>query len=137
MPGTTDLLIQCLKATPSVVDLELQPNHLVIDTTFAEFTGHTDFLPKLESFHLVAVYSRVSGVTPTTATDVVDMLCWRWAAVGIARLQSFRFAYDPKKMPDLDEMFSSSHSKFRQLEEEGMLLYIGQATDIDYDIDTM
>ncbi|KAJ7868298.1 hypothetical protein B0H13DRAFT_2670318 [Mycena leptocephala] len=119
MPETTELLIQCLKATPSVVHLKLQPNHLVINTTIAQFTGHADFLPKLESFHLVAVYSRVSGVTLKTATDVADMLRWRWAAVGIARLQSFRFAYDAnaKKMPALDEMFLSSHSKFRRLEE--------------------
>ncbi|KAF7337876.1 hypothetical protein MVEN_02010600 [Mycena venus] len=124
--GTTDLLIQCLKAVPSVVHLELRPSGLDIDMMLAQFTGHPDFLPKLESFHLFALYPSSYGATPTIATDVLNMLCRRWAAVDVTRLQSFRLAYDvPRsscdgKIPGLGDTLSS-HSKFRQLQEEGMV----------------
>ncbi|KAF7337875.1 F-box domain-containing protein [Mycena venus] len=140
MPGTTDLLIQCLKAIPSVVHLKLRPSQLD-NTLLSQFTGHSDFLPKLESFHLVAVYSEITGTTPDIAVNVMDMLHWRWTAVGVTRLQSFRLAYNAKepgfncngKIPGLDDALSS-RSKFRRLQNEGMVLYVGQAEYIDYSL---
>ncbi|KAJ7685699.1 hypothetical protein DFH06DRAFT_1463673 [Mycena polygramma] len=52
MPTTSDDLIECLKATPSLVHLKLTPvpTSADMDAVFAQCTGRVDFLPKLESF---------------------------------------------------------------------------------------
>ncbi|KAJ7311500.1 hypothetical protein DFH08DRAFT_943826 [Mycena albidolilacea] len=89
IPASADALIECLKATPSVIDLSLQIHTRIVNTgpVFAKLTGHRDFLPKLESLH-------IQLSTPTPIVDelgVVLMLIWRCLTSEVARLQSFRF----------------------------------------------
>ncbi|KAJ7137861.1 hypothetical protein C8R44DRAFT_766367 [Mycena epipterygia] len=114
-------LIQCLEVLPSLVHLKIEPpdpRHM--NTIFAHFTGNTDFLPKLESFHTVLLSSRLHYITQSV---MIDFLCWRWAAVGITRLQSFQFEH-VCETPAFDDDIKS-HSEFRRLEQEGMSLYVG------------
>jgi hypothetical protein len=128
MPAATGTLIECLKATPSLVHLKLLPLRLVVNTMFAQLRGHSDFLPKLESLHFIFSHSRISGVKPGVAAAIlVDMLCWRWASVGITRLQSFRLAYAASSDPAVADAVTV-HPKFRRLKDEGMMLYIGRIT---------
>ncbi|KAJ6531255.1 hypothetical protein B0H19DRAFT_1190972 [Mycena capillaripes] len=123
MPATTDTLIECLKATSSVVHFKFQPPHLGFDfnSLLCRFTGHSDFLPNLQSFLMVFPFSGVSSVTPATCLLMIDMLRWRWSAIGSTRLQSFQlkhpyntqFENSIKTLPD-----------FRELQQEGMALDI-------------
>ncbi|KAF7363889.1 hypothetical protein MSAN_01046900 [Mycena sanguinolenta] len=48
VPATEDALIDCLKATPTLVYLQLQIFHHIFDLNplFAKFTGPSNFLPK-------------------------------------------------------------------------------------------
>ncbi|KAJ6502059.1 hypothetical protein C8R45DRAFT_895294 [Mycena sanguinolenta] len=74
-PTTVDTLIDCLKATPTVTELELRiPYYIVhLNPLFAKFAGDGDFLPQLESFHI-----SVSG--PQSFPDpslVLAALQWR------------------------------------------------------------
>ncbi|KAJ6531172.1 hypothetical protein B0H19DRAFT_471937 [Mycena capillaripes] len=127
MPATSDTLIECLKATPTLVNLKIQPLHFAVNAVVARLTGPSDFLPKLESFHLVFSLSHVADVTSKSASVVVEMLCWRWAAVGISRLQSFRLAHGGIDKPKFVDAVKS-HPEFGRLKENGMALYIGQMT---------
>jgi hypothetical protein len=61
------------------------------------------------------------------AAILVDMLCWRWASVGITRLQFFRLAYAAASDPAVADAVTV-HPKFRRLKDEGMTLYIGRIT---------
>ncbi|KAJ7685696.1 hypothetical protein DFH06DRAFT_1159159 [Mycena polygramma] len=125
---TPDDLIECLKATPSLVCLKLVP-HVAIDIIFARLTGQIDFLPKLESFHTFFPYNHTTWHVDVSV--VVHMLCWRWAAVGIARLQSFRLGYHTdRKEPRVGETLAS-HSECQALRAEGMDLYFGETSHID------
>ncbi|KAJ7907367.1 hypothetical protein B0H13DRAFT_2019159 [Mycena leptocephala] len=128
MPTTTETLIQCLKATPSLVHLKLEPPRIVnMNTIFTQLTGNSDFLPKLESLHIF--FSFDTGRHFITASVVVDMLCWRWAAVGITQLRSFQMACSSYRSRFCDE---EANSEFRRLKKEGMDLYLGmERPDID------
>ncbi|KAJ6490750.1 hypothetical protein C8R47DRAFT_458400 [Mycena vitilis] len=94
MPTTSDELIECLKATPSLVHLKLTPVPTSADmnAVFAQCTGPVDFLPKLESFHTYFP----SALDLPRVIVVIRMASWRWAAVpaGMTRLRSFRLRYD-------------------------------------------
>ncbi|KAJ7143068.1 hypothetical protein C8R43DRAFT_1015575 [Mycena crocata] len=124
MPTTTETLIECLKAIPSLVHLKLEPAHIVdMNTILAQFTGHSDFLPKLESLHLLFT-GHSSSVHAITVSGLIEMLCWRWASVGITRLKSFQLAHAHRESV-FDEA-AKFHSDFRRLKEEGMDLYVGK-----------
>ncbi|KAJ7200079.1 hypothetical protein B0H12DRAFT_1164769 [Mycena haematopus] len=85
---TADALVQCLKATPSVIQLELRVSYRVSDTNtlFAQFTGHRDFLPKLERLRIGLPFGSIPDVS-----RVIGVLIWRCMTVAVARLQSFWF----------------------------------------------
>ncbi|KAJ6490735.1 hypothetical protein C8R47DRAFT_1123400 [Mycena vitilis] len=129
MRTTPDDLIQCLKGTPSLVCLNLTL-FVAVGGVFAQLTGHVDFLPKLESFHTFFPYTYEASHLDAYA--VVQMLCWRWAAVGgITRLLSFRLGYHRDlKVKFSDSEVLTSHPQCRALQEEGMDLYSGETSDI-------
>ncbi|KAJ6490742.1 hypothetical protein C8R47DRAFT_1123413 [Mycena vitilis] len=133
MPVTSGTLVECLKATPSLVHLKIEPVHRVvhIDTIFAHFTGSTDFLPELESFHTLLPHEY--DMSRLTVVAVNRMLCWRWAAVGTTRLRSFRLGYYGEA-PEIDEI--AVHSDCQRLRAEGMKLYFG-STHLPCGIDEM
>ncbi|KAJ6531174.1 hypothetical protein B0H19DRAFT_1190686 [Mycena capillaripes] len=123
MPTTSDTLIECLKATSSLVVLKLTPVPPLfdLDAIFAHCTGLSDFLPVLESFHAAAP---VSEDDPRiTASVVIQMLCYRRAAAGISRLQSFRLSHYGSR-PQFDEAMTS-HPEFQRLKAQGMDLHVG------------
>ncbi|KAJ7685732.1 hypothetical protein DFH06DRAFT_49692 [Mycena polygramma] len=126
MPATSESLIDCLKAAPSLVHFRLEPAlHLVdMDSIFAQFSGFPDFLPNLESFYIVFPVGNGSLNVPClTATIVVEMLCWRWAAGEITRLRSFRLAHHRWRFGQ-DIL---AHPEFQRLEKEGMVLHVGKS----------
>ncbi|KAJ7029336.1 hypothetical protein C8F04DRAFT_1043331 [Mycena alexandri] len=135
LPATPADLITCLKATPSVVHLKLKlalrksqastdKMRVQINTALGQFTGHPDFLPHLESLHLVFPgKSCDNGITPSA---VIEMLCWRWASTGTAQLLSFRLAHGAKHNIESDTAINL-HPEFWRLVGEGMSLYVGVA----------
>ncbi|KAJ7685686.1 hypothetical protein DFH06DRAFT_48889 [Mycena polygramma] len=127
MRTTPDDLIECLKATPSLVCLKLTPL-VAMDGVFAQLTGQVAFLPKLESFHMCLPYFYESS--HLDASIVVQMLCSRWAAVGITRLGSFRLGYNRREVPFGEAI--KSHPDCRALQAEGMDLYFGEIGHIDW-----
>ncbi|KAJ6531575.1 hypothetical protein DFH09DRAFT_1370404 [Mycena vulgaris] len=121
---TAATLIQCLKTIPSLVHLKIEPIDFFdfdMDTVFAQFTGHPDFLPKLESLHMILTYPEFD-TADITASVVIAMLCYR-ASGASTRLRSFQLAHS-YEFPVFDEGIKS-HPEFRRL-EEGMLLYVGK-----------
>jgi hypothetical protein len=126
MGATTENLIECLKVTPSLVHLELEYTRhrpVDMDAIFTQLTELSDFLPKLESFRAVFPHYNQYDPPCLTASIFVQMLCWRWAAVGITQLRSFRLGYCCNP-PPFDEP-TTVHSEFERLEAEGMELYFG------------
>jgi hypothetical protein len=118
IPTSTDALIECLKATPSVIHLKLQisPRISDVNQVFTEFTDHRDFMPKLES--LV-----IGLLTPRPALDplvAVNMLIWRCVTSPVTRLQSFRF--EVRHRPDFEDSIKScikTHLMYPKLEASG------------------
>ncbi|KAJ7907359.1 hypothetical protein B0H13DRAFT_2019146 [Mycena leptocephala] len=122
MPTTTEILIECLKAIPSLVHLKLEPPRFVnMNTVFTQLIGNSDFLPKLESLHMF--FSIHTGMHSITSSVVVEMLCWRWAGVGVTRLKSFQMAQSSFRLVMFDE---AAQSELQRLEEEGLELYVGK-----------
>ncbi|KAJ7685712.1 hypothetical protein DFH06DRAFT_1289492 [Mycena polygramma] len=150
MPTTSDNLVECLKATPSLVHLKLTPVPISadMDAVFAQCTGSVDFLPKLESFD---TYFSSTPDLPR-AYVLVQMLSWRWAAgtVGIGRLRSFRLGHDcdgfgfdsTGRVFDEDtqlyrrniglefDVAVKSHPEWHRLQTEGMKLSLGPEGEI-------
>ncbi|KAJ7685645.1 hypothetical protein DFH06DRAFT_1029461 [Mycena polygramma] len=130
MPTTPDALIECLKATPALVHLKLtlRPTYPVVDmdTVFTHFSGPVDVVPKLESFHTFLPHGYALSHLPT-APVVIQMLCSRWAAVGITRLRSFRLGHHHAAV-GFDEAIKS-HSEYQRLRAEGMELFVGKTTE--------
>ncbi|KAJ7685718.1 hypothetical protein DFH06DRAFT_1119116 [Mycena polygramma] len=123
LPTMVTSLIACLQATPSLVHLKLRPApHLAnMSAVFGQLTGVADFLPKLEGFHTYLPLNRDAEWYPTVSV-VARMLCWRWAAVGITRLRSFRLWYGDGL--EIDAI--KSHPECHRLRAEGMKLYFGK-----------
>ncbi|KAJ7766736.1 hypothetical protein B0H16DRAFT_371824 [Mycena metata] len=131
---TPAALIECLKATPSLVHFKFQPRRRIgrhdIEPIFLQLTGHPKFLPNLESLHMVfARDPPPSSPAPVTASVLVEMLRWRWVTPGVARLRRFRLAHSyhfsmlgQTVLADLE---------WRRLREEGMLSYIGERSGCD------
>ncbi|KAJ7766676.1 hypothetical protein B0H16DRAFT_1366748 [Mycena metata] len=120
MPTTTETFIQCLKATPSVVHLKLEPLQVVDRTTmFAQLTADAAFLPKLETLDIFS--SKHTGFVRVDSAVIIKMLDWRWAGVDIAQLRSFRMlqTHEPRTFD------STAHPECRRLEQEGMILSCG------------
>ncbi|KAJ7171954.1 hypothetical protein C8R46DRAFT_1257572 [Mycena filopes] len=116
-------LIECLKLSSSLTHLRLTLRPISdLDGLFAQLTGRPEFLPTLEYFELKIP---LAYAYPTVSA-VVKMLCWRWAAVGITQLQSFR-------LQDRSEALKS-HPDVRRLESEGMRLYTGANTTAGDDV---
>ncbi|KAJ7766702.1 hypothetical protein B0H16DRAFT_370612 [Mycena metata] len=124
-------LIECLKLTPSLAHLKFRcPYPSDFDILFTRLTGCADFLPRLEG--LLAVFTGDETPPRLAPSVVVGMLCWRWAAVGIAQLKSFRLVHGPNiSDPPLFLGLLKSEPDLQRLEGEGMLLYAGRAEDDD------
>ncbi|KAJ7161461.1 hypothetical protein C8R43DRAFT_1105101 [Mycena crocata] len=124
-PTDMEALVQCLQAVPSLIHLKLRLQDVSdMNAIFASLTGQRSFLPKLESMHTIFIYPE-TDMQLFTALVLVEMLCWRWATVGIARLQSFQLVYTTKREPVWCKA-TKSHSEFLRLKKEGMTLYIGR-----------
>ncbi|KAJ7685569.1 hypothetical protein DFH06DRAFT_1075074 [Mycena polygramma] len=121
---TPAALIHFLQAIPSLVHLKLQPPLLLnMKPIFAQLTGHREFLPKLESLHMI-IMGHAPNVSPIVALDVVRMLFWRRVSFQVASLQSFRLVHECRN-PFFEEAVKSN-PVFKRLETGGMALYIGQ-----------
>ncbi|KAJ6580980.1 hypothetical protein B0H19DRAFT_1113124 [Mycena capillaripes] len=119
---TADILIDCLKAVPSLEYLELEPLRVVdMNTLFNRLTRDSNFLPNLGSIHIF--FSAHTGVHSINPSVLVKMLCWRWTAVGVIRLRFFNMAHSINRPPFLDE---DANSEFRRLRKEGMEVYLGK-----------
>ncbi|KAJ7029407.1 hypothetical protein C8F04DRAFT_1116838 [Mycena alexandri] len=124
---TMENMMECLKLASSLAHFKFHSPSLVdIDILFARLTGHADFLPKLEHLQL-SFFDNPSFAL--TMSLLIGMLCWRWAAVGIAQLKSFRLTCEPP----LASFFGllKSESEFRRLGGEGMMLYVGRTQETD------
>ncbi|KAJ7461661.1 hypothetical protein FB451DRAFT_1562906 [Mycena latifolia] len=120
---TADFVIQCLKVLPSLVHLKIEPMHAVdMNTIFPQLIGDSDFLPKLESLHII--FSNLHDRPCPSSSTVIRMLRWRWAGAGVTQLRSFQLAHK-YLAPDFDQAVNS-HSKFQRLAAEGMDLYVGE-----------
>ncbi|KAJ7311470.1 hypothetical protein DFH08DRAFT_1087834 [Mycena albidolilacea] len=117
LPITMEALVECLKATPSVIHLKLLiPNRVInMNPVFAAFTGHQDFLPKLQSLDL-----RLLASSPTIdGSVVVDMLIWRCLTSEVACLQSFLFSYKSRYIENHIKPFVTAHPVYPKLEASG------------------
>ncbi|KAJ7766698.1 hypothetical protein B0H16DRAFT_1453742 [Mycena metata] len=135
LPATPVDLIACSRATPLLVHLKVKLTlHTALpstdemraqmDTMFGQLTRQSDFLPHLESLHLVFPGNSCdNAITPSV---LIEMLCWRWAGTGTAQLLSFRLAHGTYYKIESDAVINS-HPEFRRLEDEGMDLYVGVA----------
>jgi len=123
VPATADAPIECLKVTPSVVHVNIDASHRILemDRVSMKLTGNRDFLPKLKILH-TALSSRASG--PISSWIVVDMLDRRCGGVEVARLQSFRLAHAYDKSAFEDGI--KSHHVYHQLKTSGTVLYVGE-----------
>ncbi|KAJ7772940.1 hypothetical protein DFH07DRAFT_991412 [Mycena maculata] len=123
---TTESLIQCLKATPSVVYLTIAPTRNVdMQAIYTQLTRSVHFLPKLETFHVIlAANACPLRLRPQTASVLGRMLSWRWAAGDIARLRSFQLAHAYSNHYFDDAI--TSDPAFRRLAAKGMDLYVGK-----------
>jgi hypothetical protein len=127
IPTTTDALMDCLKATPSVIRLKLHisPSIVDMDPVFAEFTGHDKFLPNLESLQ-ISLWPR----SPTQTVDaslVVNMLIWRCVTSRVARLRSFWLAVLGKReLEESIKCYIEAHPVFPELEALGTELRFGE-----------
>jgi hypothetical protein len=125
VPESTDALINCLKATPSVFDLKLQIPYQIVDADplFVQLTGHRDFLPKLEFLSIA-----LSAWTPNIdVVIVVNMLLWRCIISPVARLRYFRFAVThDRELEDSIKSNIKAHSAYPELEASGTDLGLGE-----------
>ncbi|KAJ7685547.1 hypothetical protein DFH06DRAFT_1158800 [Mycena polygramma] len=123
LPVTTSTLIGCLKATPSVVHLKFQPRHVGVDINvlLLLLTRHPDFLPNLQSLSMMLPLSGVSSMTHATPFLMLDMLLWRWSAVGSARLRFFDLItpYNKFMLRDIE-----TKPECQRLVKEGMVVSI-------------
>ncbi|KAJ6502017.1 hypothetical protein C8R45DRAFT_1190136 [Mycena sanguinolenta] len=124
VPSTTDAVIACLKATPSVIQLELRiSDHIYnANSIFAQFAGYRDFLPELQ--HLEITFSDSSSTVD--ASSVISLLIWRCMTVGATPLQSYRFGVCGygRDLPS-DVKAIKAHPVYAELEASGMELYVG------------
>ncbi|KAJ7706933.1 hypothetical protein B0H17DRAFT_1034873 [Mycena rosella] len=122
--ATPDAIIRCLNLLPSLVVLKILPLRVAdIHTVFLQLTGHPDFLPKLESLHVnFTDRGCVLHSEALPASAVIDLLRWRWATPGVARLRSLQLAHEHTTSV-IDEIVNAS--EFKRLAAEGMDLYVG------------
>ncbi|KAK7038167.1 hypothetical protein R3P38DRAFT_2904793 [Favolaschia claudopus] len=124
MPVSTSTLILCLRATPSVAHLKLRPiNETDLRVFFNKLVDSPHLLPQLESLHL----TNESGARNPTPESLVEVLSWRWRASGIdvVQLRSFRMALANSIQNSGMIANIESQSRFKELKEEGMKLYLG------------
>ncbi|KAJ6490695.1 hypothetical protein C8R47DRAFT_1272802 [Mycena vitilis] len=135
LPATKTDLIKCLQVTTALVSLKFEPTPLTssMNAISVQLTGVPSFLPKLELLHIIfpgSISSSPYQIPRVTASTLVEMLSWRWNAVGITRLKSFQLAHSYGELRFQKAVLSDP--EFRRLEAEGMELYIGDKQSIDY-----
>ncbi|KAF7363933.1 F-box domain-containing protein [Mycena sanguinolenta] len=121
IPTTADTIIECLKAMPSVVHLELRISDDIYNgnPVIAQFTGYRDFLPELQRLQI--------AFPKTTTVDVslvIGLLVWRCMTVGVTPLQSCRFAVYNDHATQLPSSLKpiKTHPVFLELAASGMEL---------------
>ncbi|KAK7038200.1 hypothetical protein R3P38DRAFT_2904974 [Favolaschia claudopus] len=115
IPVSEDTLVTCLKAVPSLVELQLKPLHDInLDTLFAQLTV-ISFLPRLKS--MLCEFSYEARSDPNI---LAKALRWRWDSVDIAKLHLFSIL----KWHSAD-YFQVIRAELSRLQEEGMELYFG------------
>ncbi|KAJ7759170.1 hypothetical protein B0H16DRAFT_1534664 [Mycena metata] len=122
-PTMMEDLIKCLKMVPLLTTFTFHcPNLTNIGILVGELTGHVDFLPRLEHLRL----EFLQDPPPRLTTSVVNMLCWRRTALGIAQLQSFWLLHYRLRNanPSLFLDLLKRESEIQRLEGEGMLLHV-------------
>ncbi|KAJ7864853.1 hypothetical protein B0H14DRAFT_3443371 [Mycena olivaceomarginata] len=138
LPVTPGALLECLKATPSVIHLKLQiwPGIVDMNPVFAAFTGHRDFLPNLESFGLAfSTWQPTVDAPIVDASVVVDMLIWRCLTSTVTRLQSF--VYDSYDLEETVQSYIKAHSVYPELEALGVNLDLDEGTDVGPFVDVL
>ncbi|KAJ7757561.1 hypothetical protein B0H16DRAFT_1823897 [Mycena metata] len=112
-PAVMDDLIKCLEQAPSLVDFKFRcPSLAGIDILFVQLTGRVALLPRLQHLCLVFSHDPSPPLTALTTSAVVEMLSWRWAALGITRLQTFGLLHDA--------YYNSPPAAFSRLTERGV-----------------
>ncbi|KAK7038204.1 hypothetical protein R3P38DRAFT_2904988 [Favolaschia claudopus] len=112
-PVSSEPLIICLKALPSLVELQLQIlRNVDFDPLFSQLTN-SDFLPRVEIMHC-----QFSTASPSNPHVLARALRCRWDAVGITRLRTFWiFKWNGA------DYFEAIISELQQLQQEGMDLH--------------
>ncbi|KAJ7024269.1 hypothetical protein C8F04DRAFT_1270458 [Mycena alexandri] len=120
--GDDGTIVECLKAMPSLVHLKLSTSQA--EPLFIQLTGKPDFLPKLESLHVVLNGAIVPG-SAFTVSLIIGLLRSRWApqTLSVAQVRSFRLASPLLGMGLFGEL--NSDPELRRLKREGMVVYIG------------
>ncbi|KAK7038090.1 hypothetical protein R3P38DRAFT_2904379 [Favolaschia claudopus] len=120
IPSTMDAVIECLKVTPSVVDLKLQLFHLIgqLNPLLTKMLD-CSFLPKVEYLHIAGD----TTCTPWTLLDVLKFRCK--TAVGVARVQYLRLA---SPVVETSKRFVEMQPVYTELVGSGTELYIGVRT---------
>ncbi|KAJ6502058.1 hypothetical protein C8R45DRAFT_975202 [Mycena sanguinolenta] len=132
LPTTVDDLIDCLKATPTVIQLDLAISYHIQNSNplFAKFAEHGDFLPQLESFD-ISLSGFPSIADPSLVLTALERRC---ISTAVVPLQHFRFAVsiydtDPEEIDDPTEVYLQSfksHALYPKLEAAGTNLSLGQ-----------
>ncbi|KAJ7161464.1 hypothetical protein C8R43DRAFT_992960 [Mycena crocata] len=123
VPMTAEILIEWLKATPSLVKLTLEPPVGVkMNLILSELTDNSKFLPNLRCLRLFfsCIPVPLHEITPAA---LVKLLCWRWEAVGIAQLLFFRLSYNSHELSFKKTINSSPD--LQRLKKEGLISHIG------------
>ncbi|KAJ6501996.1 hypothetical protein C8R45DRAFT_975041 [Mycena sanguinolenta] len=121
---TTSTLVECFRAMPSLLHLKLKPIRIDVDGLLIKL--RSEFLPQLESLHLVFPFDNlnVDGSTVSLATSLLNIR-WRLFRGMGAQLQSFRLAHDTDTLWFAEAL--AARSDFDRLRAEGMSLYAGRA----------
>ncbi|KAJ6502015.1 hypothetical protein C8R45DRAFT_975108 [Mycena sanguinolenta] len=124
VPTTANTMIECLKAMPSVVHLELRISDNIYNANpvFAQFTGYRDFLPELQRLQIA-----FPKTTTLDASLVIGLLVWRCMTVGVTPLQSCRFEVYNNHATELPSDLKpiKTNPVFLELEASGMELSLG------------
>ncbi|KAJ7623501.1 hypothetical protein FB45DRAFT_925823 [Roridomyces roridus] len=133
VPGPVQTVILCLRCLPSLVTLRLQP-HRSMTLFLAELAktsdvGGVQFLPRLESLHLVKP-ARRRWNDHVASEIMLRMLSSRWdSRLGGSRthLRTVHFNHAGADVTDTFTALVTSHPTFERLQEAGMTLVFGKS----------
>ncbi|KAJ6581214.1 hypothetical protein B0H19DRAFT_1251448 [Mycena capillaripes] len=132
VPVPEALLIECLHAFPSVLDLRLQL-HKAADDLLRHFECDVNLLPHLQTLHIV---QNLPHRTVPNAMGLLEMLAKRWEHSDFevrqsAKLRSFRFDHSGSKAMVTFATSVYAHQRFQLLKDQGLELHLGEASQYD------